>query len=226
MKEITVLVIEDEFKLLKTLSDFLKMNHYQVILAEDGLRGMEMFREHRSIIDIVLLDIMMPFANGYEVLNKIRSCSNVPVIVFTAKSSVEEQLEGFSHGADDYITKPCSLSIVLAHIEAILKRAGYEQDILYRGNIKIDIKGQKVYLGDHILETTPKEFVLLQFFMEHEEQVLTRENILDNVWGYDYAGDTRTVDTLVKQLRKKLGDTQYIRTVYGFGYIFGVKKDV
>ncbi|MBD5464985.1 MAG: response regulator transcription factor [Lachnospiraceae bacterium] len=229
MKKYNVLIVEDEKKLLKTLTDFLELNDYQVFTAENGMEGMKQFAGHIQEIDIVLLDIMLPFLNGYDLLKEIRMRSNVPVIMLTSKSSIEDQIEGFEYGADDYITKPYSLSLIKAHIEAVLKRAGKQRDFLVSGDVRIDVKGQKVYLKEEYMETTPKEFELLLFFMENEGMVLSRNHILDAVWGYHYAGDIRTVDTLVKQLRKKMKDGSYIRSVYGVGYVFGgteyVQKD-
>lgn len=225
MEKTTVLIIEDEEKLLKTLSDYLTMNQYHILQATNGLDGLQQFTAHSAEIDIILLDIMLPFADSFEVLRQIRMCSNVPVILLTAKEDVEDQIKGFSCGADDYIVKPYTLSIVKAHIEAVLKRLGHGQDFLYAGDIKVESKAQKVYVKNKFIETTPKEFELLQMFIRHQGTVLTRDNILDDIWGYQYVGDIRTVDTLVKQLRKKLGDTSYIRTVYGVGYCFEVKKD-
>ena len=225
MEKKTVLIIEDEEKLLKTLSDYLTMNQYHILQATNGLDGLQQFTAHSAEIDIILLDIMLPFADGFEVLRQIRMCSNVPVILLTAKEDVEDQIKGFSCGADDYIVKPYTLSIVKAHIEAVLKRLGHGQDFLYAGDIKVESKAQKVYVKNKFIETTPKEFELLQMFIRHQGTVLTRDNILDDIWGYQYVGDIRTVDTLVKQLSKKLGDTSYIRTVYGVGYCFEVKKD-
>lgn len=223
MEQTTVLVIEDEVKLLKTLSDFLVLNHYNVIQASDGLNGIQQFMSHNTEIDIVLLDVMLPFVDGYEVLKRIRLCSNVPVIMLTAKEEVEDQLRGFSCGADDYIVKPYTLSLVKVHMEAVLKRFGHGQDFLYAGDIKLEVKAKKVYVKNAFVETTPKEFELLHILIRNEGTVLSRDFILDNVWGYNYAGDVRTIDTLVKQLRKKLGDTSYIRTVYGVGYCFEVR---
>ncbi|MBD5545163.1 MAG: response regulator transcription factor [Lachnospiraceae bacterium] len=229
MKKYNVLIVEDEKKLLETLSDFLKLNDYQVYAAENGMEAMKQFMEHIQEIDIVLLDIMIPFLNGYELLKEIRMRSNVPVIMLTSKSAIEDQIEGFECGADDYITKPYSLSLIKAHIEAVLKRAGKQRDFIVSGDVRIDVKAQKVYLKEEYMETTPKEFDLLLFFMENEGMVLTRDHILDAVWGYQYVGDIRTVDTLVKQLRKKMKNGSYIRSVYGVGYVFGgtgyVKKD-
>ena len=221
MKQYTILIVEDEKKLLNTLSDFLNLNGYRLLTAENGIEAMRQFTAYAQEIDLVLLDIMLPFLNGFELLKEIRMRSNVPVIMLTAKSSVEDQIEGFEYGADDYITKPYSLSLIKAHIEAVLKRAGKTQDFLISGDIRMDVKGQKVYVREEYIETTPKEFELLLFFMENEGMVLSRDRILDAVWGYHYEGDTRTVDTLVKQLRKKLKDGNYIRSIYGVGYVFG-----
>jgi DNA-binding response OmpR family regulator len=223
MNGATVLLVEDEAKLLETLSDFLELNHYHVIQAVDGLDGIQKFNTYHTDIDIVLLDVMLPFADGYEVLKQIRLCSNVPVILLTAKEEVEDQIKGFSYGADDYIIKPYTLSIVKLHIEAVLKRYGYGRDVLYAGDIKIEVRAKKVYVKDVFIETTPKEFELLHILIRNQGAVLTRDYILDTVWGDYYVGDVRTIDTLVKQLRKKLGDTSYIRTVYGVGYCFEVK---
>lgn len=223
MDKATVLLVEDETKLLETLSDFLEMNQYNVIQAMDGLDGIQKFHAHRSEIDIVLLDVMLPFTDGYEVLKQIRLCSNVPVILLTAKEEVEDQIKGFSYGADDYIIKPYTLSIIKLHIEAVLKRFGHGEDFLYAGDIKIEVKAKKIYVKDVFVETTPKEFELLHFLIRNQGTVLTRDYILDTIWGDYYVGDVRTIDTIVKQLRKKLGDASYIRTVYGVGYCFEVE---
>ncbi|MEY8516636.1 response regulator transcription factor [Lachnospiraceae bacterium 29-84] len=225
MDKTTILVIEDEQKLLETLSDFLALNHYQVIKAVDGLDGIQQFTAHFTEINLVLLDVMLPFADGYEVLKQIRMRSNVPVILLTAKEDIDDQLKGFSCGADDYIIKPYSLSIVKVHIEAVLKRFGHGQALLYAGDIKLDTSSKKVYVMDAYIETTPKEYELLHMLVKNQGTVLTRDFILDNIWGFQYHGDSRTVDTLIKQLRKKLGDTSYIRTVYGVGYCFEVANN-
>lgn len=228
MSKPTVLVVEDERKLLHTLNDFLTINGYRIIQAEDGEQAIEKFKEFMHTIDIILLDIMLPKKNGYEVLKEIRRISTVPVIMLTAKAAVEDQLEGFESGADDYITKPYTLSIIKVHIEAILKRAGKLKETMEYGDIRLELKSQKVFFKNEYIETTPKEFELLQYFMENQGIVLNRNRILDAVWGYYYVGDIRTVDTLVKQLRKKIKNCNCIRSVYGVGYVFGgeeVEKD-
>lgn len=220
MEKITVLIVEDEKKLLKTMADFLTMHDYQVYTAEDGLKGIQQFQAHSREISCVLLDVMLPFMDGNEVLRQICLASDVPVIMLTAKEEVEDQLKSLSCGADNYIVKPYSLAVVKMHIEALLKRYRQEQEILSAGDIRIEVGSQKVYVRDVFVETTPKEFELMQFFVKNEGVVLTRDHILDSIWGYHYVGDTRTIDTIVKQLRKKLGNVSYIRTVYGVGYCF------
>lgn len=217
----TILVIEDEKKLLRTLVDFLRMNEYTVLEAADGLEGLRQFRQHSQEIDLVLLDLMLPFAGGMEILKEIRMRSNLPVIVLSAKETVEDQLKGFAHGADDYITKPYSLAVVKAHIEAVLKRSGQKAPSLLRvGAISLDVEGRRALVNGRNIDITPKEYELLEYFCKNLGRVLTREQILDQLWGIDYDGDIRTIDTMVKQLRKKIGDPSYIRTVYGVGYCF------
>lgn len=221
MNKYKVLVVEDEKKLLHTLADFLTIQGYKVLKAEDGEGALEQMRQHMHEIDIVLLDIMLPGKSGYEVLKEIRRYSMIPVIMLTAKSEVEDQVEGFECGADDYITKPYSLAVIKVHMEAVLKRAGKLKEAMESQGIRIETGTQKVYYQEEYIETTPKEFELLQYFMENEGIVLSRDQILNSVWGYYYAGDIRTVDTLVKQLRKKMKNGDCIRSVYGVGYVFG-----
>ena len=220
MKKTSILVIEDEKKLLKALTDFFTIHEYQVYTAENGLEGIQQFKVHSEEISCVLLDIMLPFMDGNEVLKQIRVFSNVPIIMLTAKEEVEDQLESLSHGADNYIVKPYSLAVVKMHVEALIKRFRQEEEFLTAGNIRIEIAAHKLYVNDIFVETTPKEFELMLFFMKNEGVVLTRDHILDSIWGYHYVGDTRTIDTIVKQLRKKLGNISCIRTVYGVGYCF------
>ena len=225
MNKIKILIVEDEPKLLKTLEDFLGFQDYLTEKAMTGNEAVAVFKENKNEIDLVLLDLMLPDISGYTVLKEIRKISEVPVIILSARSAVADQMSGFEKGADDYITKPFSLALVKLHIEAVLKRAGIRRDILVYENLQIDRMSQKIYVKDKIIETTKKEFDLLLYFVEHQGVVLDRNKILDAVWGYDYTGDIRTVDTLVKQLRRKLGEEcNYIHTVYGVGYIFGENK--
>lgn len=225
MNKIKILIVEDEPKLLKTLEDFLGFQDYLSEKAMTGNEAVAVFKEKKNEIDLVLLDLMLPDISGYTVLKEIRKISEVPVIILSARSAVADQMSGFEKGADDYITKPFSLALVKLHIEAVLKRAGIRRDILVYENLQIDKMSQKIYVKDKITETTKKEFDLLLYFVEHQGVVLDRNKILDAVWEYDYTGDIRTVDTLVKQLRRKLGEEcNYIHTVYGVGYIFGENK--
>ncbi len=222
VKKIEILVVEDEPKLAQTLADFLKIQNYEVQNAMDGETALDMFRENKQNIDLILLDLMLPDISGYTVLKEIRKLSEVPVIILSARSAVVDQMSGFEKGADDYITKPFTLGLVKLHIEAVLKRAGKMRSMLEYRDLRVDLSGQLVYRKDQLMETTRKEFDLLVYFIEHVGIALPRNMILDAVWEYDYTGDVRTIDTLVKQLRKKLGEEcNYIRTVYGVGYIFG-----
>lgn len=225
MNKIKILIVEDEPKLLKTLEDFLGFQDYLSEKALTGNEAVAVFKEKKNEINLVLLDLMLPDISGYTVLKEIRKISEVPVIILSARSAVADQMSGFEKGADDYITKPFSLALVKLHIEAVLKRAGIRRDILVYENLQIDKMSQKIYVKDKIIETTKKEFDLLLYFVEHQGVVLDRNKILDAVWEYDYTGDIRTIDTLVKQLRRKLGEEcNYIHTVYGVGYIFGENK--
>ena len=222
MKNIKIMIVEDEPKLLKTMTDFLTIQNYDIESAANGTDALVLFREKKQEIQLVLLDLMLPDISGYTVLKEIRNISDVPVIILSARSAVADQISGFEKGADDYITKPFSLSLVKMHIEAVLKRAGKMRDVLEYRELRLDKTSQVLYKNEKLIEITRKEYELLLYFMEHEGMILKRNVILDAVWEYDYEGDIRTIDTLVKQLRKKLGDEcNYIRTVYGVGYIFG-----
>lgn len=224
MKKNRILIVEDEQKLARTMEDFLVLQGYEVLCAGDGETALHIFYSRRGQVDLILLDVMMPGMSGYEVLRELRETSNVPVILLTARSSVEDQMSGFEKGADDYITKPYTLELVKLHIEAVLRRAGKLKQTIEYGNISVDLEGQMVYWKGKHIETTRKEYELLIYFIENSGIVLERNTILDAVWGYDYVGDIRTVDTLVKQLRKKLTDEcTYIKSVYGVGYLFGEK---
>lgn len=222
MKKNLILIVEDEEKLARTMEDFLRLQGYDVRKAADGQEALQIFFENKNAVDLILLDIMLPGISGYEVLRELRRSSDVPVIMLTARSSVEDQMSGFEKGADDYITKPYTLELVKLHIEAVLKRAGKLKNCMEFGDISVDLDGQKVYWKETYVETTRKEYELLLYFMEHSNIVLPRSMILDAVWGYDYVGDMRTIDTLVKQLRRKLTEEcTYIKSVYGVGYLFG-----
>lgn len=225
MRKIQILVVEDEEKLMRTLEDFLGHHGYHVLKALSGEEALQIFRRNRLNIDLILLDVMLPEMNGLSVLKEIRKISDVPVIIVSARSAVEEQVKGFEHGADDYIAKPYTLKLLKSHIDAVLKRSGKLRERMEYGDISVDVVAQCVYWRGKPIDTTRREYELLVYFMEHKNVVLSRSTILDAVWGYDYVGDIRTVDTLVKQLRKKLTpECDYIQSVYGVGYIMGEKK--
>ncbi len=220
-----ILVVEDDEKLRRTLEDFLQATGFEVMTAKDGQEALDLYFSNNQKIDLILLDGMLPKVDGYEVLKQIRAYSEVPIIMLTARESEEEQLEGLENGADNYITKPFLLKVLKAHIEALLRRNNKKRgEKIERGKLLIEKEYRKVYLDGEALSMTPKEYDLLLYFIENENIVLSRESILNAVWGFDYNGDIRTVDTLVKQLRKKMTeDAPYIQSVYGVGYRFEVE---
>lgn len=227
MKE-TILIVEDEEKLRTTVADFLKLYNYNIIEAKDGKQAIERFEKNIADIDLILLDIMLPVYDGQYVLKKIREVSEIPVIMMTAKAGDYEQIKSFGNGVDDYIKKPFMLAVLKARIEAVLKRAdkssGTRTDVLAAGKLKLDCNARKLYIEEEYIVTTPKEFDLLCYLIENENVALRREQILDSVWGSDYDGTYRTVDTVIKQIRIKLGEEcPYIKSIYGVGYIFEVE---
>lgn len=221
-----ILIVEDEEKLRTTVADFLKLYDYNIIEAKDGEEAVREFENQMNEIDLVLLDIMLPIYDGQYVLKKIREISEVPVIMMTAKSGDYEQIKSFGNGVDDYIKKPFMLAVLKARVEAVLKRTQKEEDIveeLTADKLRLDCKARKVYVDGKYIITTPKEFDLLKFFIKNQNVTLKREQILDAVWGADYDGTYRTVDTIIKQIRIKLGEEcPYIKSIYGVGYIFEI----
>lgn len=229
MNKITrVLLVEDDNKLRNTITDYLQMNGYHVSDCADGSSALYSF-ENDAAFDIILLDGMLPDIDGFDILRKIRETSNIPVIILSARESERDQLYGFHLGADNYITKPFLLSVLKEHINALLSRINQPNDdktFLAKGALKLNTVERKVYLDEELISTTPREYDLLLFFMENERIVLSRNTILDSVWGYSYEGDLRTVDTIIKQLRKKLDrHSDYIVSVYGIGYKFEVEHE-
>lgn len=221
-----ILLIEDEEKLAKTLADYLRMNDYDVICAANGYQGLELFYDRMHEIDLVLLDLMLPGISGNEILPEIRKHSKLPVIVLTARDAVEDQLQNFEHGADDYITKPYVLSVVKAHINAVLKRTGRIQEQIRAGGILLEPESRRVHCGGQEIFLTPKEYDVLEYLIKNRRRIQKREMMLETLWGYHYVGDTRTVDTIIKQLRKKLGEySACIKSVYGIGYMFEGDED-
>lgn len=223
----TILVVEDDIKLRETVIDYLSQNCFNVLPASDGEKAIDVFKENKDKIDIILLDGMLPGIDGLDVLQIIRKESDVPVIIISARETEADQLQGFYTGADNYITKPFLLSVLKEQINALLcrtKRTPHK--FIARGALKIDTDLHRVYIDNKHMPTTPKEYDLLIYFIENEKIVLNRDTILDRVWGIDYFGDFRTVDTIIKQLRKKLTNKhQYIKSIYGVGYYFEVNDD-
>ncbi len=219
-----ILVADDEDRIRKLVGDFLYRKGFEIIEAADGSEALRIANEDPEP-DLIILDVMMPVLDGWTVLSEIRRKSNVPVILLTAKSTESDQLGGFRLGADDYITKPFSPSLLVARVEALLKRGGkISENRRVCGDISIDDIAHVAYVKDQPLELTPKEYNLLLYFLENKGVALSREKILNGVWNYDYFGDLRTVDTHVKQLRSKLGEAgSMIVTVRGVGYRLEVK---
>ncbi len=216
-----VLLVEDDQKLRTSLTDFLTGYQYTILSSGDGREALDLYYNNNHEIDIVLLDVMLPGMDGYGLLRAIREVSDVPIIITTSKESEEDQLEGLLNGADQYITKPFRLRVLKAYIEILLKRKWDDGHKLEYGKLVLDMELQQVLVDRQPVSMTPKEFALLAFFVQNEHIILSREQILDAVWGFNYEGDIRTVDTLVKQLRKKLtSECPYIHSVYGRGYCF------
>ena len=224
MDELKILVVDDESRMRKLVKDFLVKKQYKVLEAGDGEEAIEVFFGNKDI-SLIILDVMMPKMDGWEVCKEIRKFSKVPIIMLTAKSEENDELKGIELGVDEYISKPFSPKILVARVDAILRRAnkiGADMTI-EAGDIKIDKAAHIVKVKDKEIELSFKEFELLTYFIENKGIALSRENILNNVWNYDYFGDARTIDTHVKKLRSKLGDCgDYIKTVWGMGYKFEV----
>ena len=226
MEKLKVLIVDDESRIRKLVRDFLVKRDYEVVEAGDGEEAMDVFYREKDI-SLVILDIMMPKMNGYQVCKEIRECSQVPIIMLTAKSEESDELTGFEVGADEYISKPFSPKILVARVEAILRRTnGSEKksNLLEMGGIVLDKDAHQVFVDGVSTELSFKEFELLTYFMENPGIALSRERILNGVWNYDYFGDARTIDTHVKKLRAKLGDkgNLYIQTIWGLGYKFEI----
>jgi DNA-binding response OmpR family regulator len=226
MKNINVLVADDEFRIRKLLAEFLQREGYKVLEAEDGEQAIDMMFNSKTKIDLVILDVMMPKYDGWFVLERIREFSTVPVVMLTARSDEYDQLKGFKLGADDYVTKPFSPSVLMARINKIVKREKVEVNEMLFGVIRMSLASREVFISDKRIDLTPKEFELLKFFIDNKGIALSRDKILNAVWNYDYFGDLRTVDTHIKQLRSKLGDaSSYISTVRSIGYRLDIENE-
>lgn len=228
MEKNKILVVDDESRMRKLVRDFLVRNDYEVIEAEDGAQAIDLFFEQKDI-SLILLDVMMPKMDGWQVCREIRAYSKVPIIMLTAKSDEKDELQGFQLGVDEYIVKPFSPKILVARVEAVLRRTASAtggDEVLSAGRIKVDKMAHIVYVDDRQIELSYKEFELLTYFMENAGIALSREVILNHVWNYDYFGDARTIDTHVKKLRSKLGEQgNYIKTIWGMGYKFEVENE-
>ena len=224
MENIKILVVDDESRMRKLVKDFLTREGYTVIEAGDGMEAMDIFYKEKDIA-LVILDVMMPKMDGWQVCREIRESSKVPIIMLTARSEERDELQGFELGVDEYISKPFSPKILVARVNAILRRTlgSAGGDVIEAGGIVIDKAAHIVKIDGKPVELSYKEFELLAYFVENQGIALSREKILNNVWNYDYFGDARTIDTHVKKLRSKLGDKgEYIRTIWGMGYKFEV----
>ena len=225
VENIKVLVVDDESRMRKLVKDFLTREGYAVLEAGDGMEAMDIFYEDKEIA-LVILDVMMPKMDGWETCRTIRKYSQVPIIMLTARSEERDELQGFNLGVDEYISKPFSPKILVARVEAILRRSNaVSSDLIEIGGIRIDKAAHQVTIDGQNIDLSYKEFELLTYFVENQGIALSREKILNNVWNYDYFGDARTIDTHVKKLRSKMGEKgDYIRTIWGMGYKFEVTE--
>ena len=226
MDALKILVVDDESRMRKLVKDFLTKKNFQVLEAGNGEEAMDIFYDEKDIA-LIILDVMMPKMDGWEVCREIRKNSKVPIIMLTARSDERDELLGFDLGVDEYISKPFSPKILVARVEAILRRTGQSnpEDVLSAGGIVIDKAAHLATVDGRPMELSFKEFELLTYFLENQGIALSREKILNSVWNYDYFGDARTIDTHVKKLRRKMGDKgEYIKTVWGMGYKFEVDE--
>lgn len=222
MEKLKILVVDDESRMRKLVRDFLVKQNYEVLEAGDGEQALDVFFAEKDIA-LLILDVMMPRMDGWQVCREIRNYSKVPIIMLTAKSDERDELQGFELGVDEYITKPFSPKILVARVEAILRRTNLlvSEDLITAGGIELNRAAHQVKIDGQDVELSYKEFELLAYFMENQGIALSREKILNNVWNYDYFGDARTIDTHVKKLRSKLGEKgEMIKTIWGMGYKF------
>ena len=225
MSKLKILVVDDESRMRKLVKDFLVKHDYEVLEAQDGEQAVDIFFEDKDIA-LVILDVMMPKMDGWQVCREIRAHSKVPIIMLTAKGDERDELLGFELGVDEYISKPFSPKILVARVEAILRRTGHgeQEEILEAGGIVLNKTAHLVTVDGKAMDLSYKEFELMTYFMENQGIALSREKILNHVWNYDYFGDARTIDTHVNKLRSKMGDKgEYIKTIWGLGYKFEVE---
>lgn len=226
MEKIKILVVDDESRMRKLIKDFLEREGYTILEAGDGMQALDIFYENKDV-SLIILDVMMPRMDGFEVCREVRRSSTVPIVMLTARSEERDELKGFELGVDEYISKPFSPKILVARVNALLKRVkGVGADsVIDAGGIAVDKAAHIVKVDGEQIELSVKEFELLVYFLENQKMALTREKILNHVWDYDYFGDARTIDTHVKKLRSKLGEKgNYIKTIWGMGYKFEVES--
>lgn len=225
MNDIKILVVDDEARMRKLIKDFLIQKGYSVIEAADGEEALKVFEENQNQISLILLDVMMPKLDGWSVLRQIRQTSKVPIIMLTARGEEQDELFGFELGVDEYISKPFSPKILVARVDAILKRTiGDKKELKDYGGIIIDPEGRTVTVDGKQIEMSLREYELLKYLVDNENIALSRDKILNNVWNYDYYGDSRTIDSHIKKIRHKLGKKgRYIETMRGVGYKFEIK---
>lgn len=225
MEGLTILVVDDESRMRKLIKDFLSKENYKVIEAQDGKEALDIFYDRKDI-DLIILDVMMPKVDGWEACREIREYSDVPIIMLTAKGEEKDELQGFKLGVDEYISKPFSPKVLVARVEAVLRRTNIiDLEAVEVGGIYIDKTAHLVKIDEKLIDLSYKEFELLSYFIKNQGIALSREKILNNVWNYDYFGDARTIDTHVKKLRSKLRDKgKYIKTIWGLGYKFEVEE--
>lgn len=225
MNDITILVVDDESRMRKLIKDFLVKKQFVILEAENGEDALKVFDENKEKIDLILLDVMMPKLDGWSVLRSIRQSSNIPVIMLTARAEEQDELFGFELGVDEYIAKPFSPKILVARVEALLKRTKIDKsEIKDYDGIVINEKGRTIAVDGKLIELSLREYELLKYLLDNENIALSRDKILNNVWNYDYYGDSRTIDSHIKKIRHKLGKKgKYIQTMRGLGYKFEIK---
>ncbi len=225
MEDITILIVDDESRMRKLIKDFLVQKGYSILEAGDGEEALKVFEANQNKIKLILLDVMMPKLDGWSVLRQIRQNSKVPIIMLTARGEEQDELFGFELGVDEYISKPFSPKILVARVEAILKRTiGDKAEVKDYGGITIDPEGRTVKVDGKQVEMSLREYELLKYLVDNENIALSRDKILNNVWNYDYYGDSRTIDSHIKKIRHKLGKKgKYIETMRGVGYKFEIK---
>ncbi len=226
MEKIKILIVDDESRMRKLIRDFLEREGYQILEAADGVEAMDQFYSEKDI-SLIILDVMMPRMDGWQVLREVREHSKVPIMMLTARTEEQNELKGFELGVDEYVAKPFSPKILVARVGALLKRArnAAEEAVVNAGGIVMDKAAHIVTIDGEPIDLSVKEFELLAYFLENQKMALSREKILNHVWNYDYFGDARTIDTHVKKLRSKMGEKgNYIKTIWGMGYKFEVEK--